>query len=95
MASKILNDGAVSQLIFALKPLSSDLSLIFYLLSGDFHTPSNLNEFVSEDGEVNSVTHMFRLSPRLSSMLLYAGKDCTSVTNMSIIHYTKHNMVKQ
>uniref|UniRef100_A0A0D3CHJ3 Uncharacterized protein n=2 Tax=Brassica oleracea TaxID=3712 RepID=A0A0D3CHJ3_BRAOL len=32
MASKIFNDGAVSQLIFALKPLSSDLSLIFYLL---------------------------------------------------------------
>ncbi|CAF2328966.1 unnamed protein product [Brassica rapa subsp. narinosa] len=32
IASKILNDGAVSQLIFALKPLSSDLSLIFYLL---------------------------------------------------------------
>ncbi|KAH0879962.1 hypothetical protein HID58_025503 [Brassica napus] len=81
MASKILNDGAVSQLIFALKPLSSDLSLIFYLLSGDFHTPSNL-------GEVNSVTHMFRLSPRLSSMLLYAGKDCTSVTNMSISGHT-------
>ncbi|KAH0861857.1 hypothetical protein HID58_079068 [Brassica napus] len=90
MASKILNDGAVSQLIFALKPLSSDLSLIFYLLSGDFHTPSNLNEFVSGGGigEVNSVTHMFRLSPRLSSMLLYAGKDCTSVTNMSISGHT-------
>ncbi|WZZ17743.1 hypothetical protein YC2023_110832 [Brassica napus] len=32
IASKILNDGAISQLIFALKPLSSDLSLIFYLL---------------------------------------------------------------
>ncbi|CAN6982438.1 unnamed protein product, partial [Brassica oleracea var. botrytis] len=32
MASKILNGGALSQLIFALKPLSSDLSLIFYLL---------------------------------------------------------------
>ncbi|WZZ61082.1 hypothetical protein YC2023_061189 [Brassica napus] len=92
MASKILNDGAVSQLIFALKPLSSDLSLIFYLLSGDFHTPSNLLilffSFFFVSGEVNSVTHMFRLSPRLSSMLLYAGKDCTSVTNMSISGHT-------
>ncbi|KAL0706887.1 hypothetical protein Bca4012_073313 [Brassica carinata] len=92
MASKIFNDGAVSQLIFALKPLSSDLSLIFYLLLRDFHTPSNLevNSFFLFfcQREVNSVTHMFRLSPRLSSMLLYAGKDCTSVTNMSISGHT-------
>ncbi|KAH0929688.1 hypothetical protein HID58_015415 [Brassica napus] len=78
IASKILNDGAVSQLIFALKPLSSDLSLIFYLLLWR----------LSYTFESRGVTHMFRLSPRLLSMLLYTGKDCTSVTNMSISGHT-------